>query len=310
MDEMKVVKILLHIRKYMNSGEYGFSKINKNLINWVVTDYEELNPLKTIKKNKKHFIWYKNDYPTSMLTYQKNGEKSIVIINNCATLYKLESKDYFYNINKAGYSPYIWVLDMGGKLYFTYRRDVDEVFERKTESLFGRNEDLDSYINEVKNKEYFAHLITESLSKERVIKEEELEYKSLRKDLISNDYSKNSIYGIYEKYKEVKINKKYSDSVLYKVEKILTNIDAMHYDINYDKKIGSFYFTLDNINDFDNVNIKVFENFSNKSEICKYNLKAKPHFYINKNYILDAINNAILWFAPINEQEGNYDSIK
>lgn len=310
MNEMKVNKILLHIKKHMINGDYGFSKINKNLTNWVVTEVEAINPIKPIKRNKKHFMWYKNDMPASAMVYSNDGKKGLLKITSCGTLYKLEAKDYFYKIGTDYYSPYIWVLDMSGHLYFIYRKEIDEVFVRKTHSPFGRDEDLDTYINEKKNKEYFAHIITECLSKEKFLKEYEDEFKSLRRELIGNNFSKESIYGIYESYNKMKKSNKYSDIVMDRVEKILTNIDAIHYDINYEKKTGSFYFTLDNMNNFENINIKVFENFSNKSEICTYNLQAKAHFYINQNYILDAINNAILLFTPINEQEGNYDSIE
>lgn len=310
MDKMKVEKILLHIKKHMINGDYGFSKINKNLSNWIVTEVEDINPLKPVKRNKKHFMWYKNDLPASAMIYSKDGNKALIRITSCCTLYKFEAKDYFYKIGNTYYSPYIWVVDISGVLHFIYRKEIDEVFLRRTHSPFGRDEDLDTYINEKKNKEYFSHMVAECLLKENFLKEYADEYKCLRKELFSNSFSKESIYGIYECYKRVKKTNKYSDIVLERVEKILTDIDAIHYDINYEKKLGSFYFTLDNIDNFENINIKVFENFSNKSEICTYNLEARQHFYINKNYILDAINNAILLFTPINEQEGNYDSIK
>lgn len=310
MDEMKVEKILLHIKKHMMNGDYGFSKINKNLCNWVVTEKEDISPLKHVRRGKKHFMWYKNDLPASAMIYSKEGSKALIRITSCCTLYKFEAKDYFYKISNDYYSPYIWVMDIAGHLYFIYRKDIDEVFVRKTLSPFGRDEDLDTYINEKKNKEYFSHMVTECLLKEKFLKEYADEYKNLRKELFSNSLSKKSIYGIYECYKKVKEANKYSNIVLERVEKILTNIDRIHYDVNYEKKYGNFYFTLDNINNFGNINIKVFENFSNKSEICNYNLEAREHFYINKNYILDAVNNAILLFTPINEQEGNYDSIE
>ncbi len=299
--------IISNLLSAIKEKSYGFKDINKKFINSQINDWDVVETIE-VSKNKilrgfDTIVSFINHSPYAMAINNEFGDFELLRLNKKGYIRVVEYKKGF-NLdslsildNDEDYHPYVYIFECDNKIYFPYKYKTEEIFDVSITSYLNPDDDIDTYLNEKKNRNYFKTILNDRLLSYNT---KSRDYKEILKSLFKKENT--GIDDTIEVFNKIKNNYNVQDTTV--IEELIEEINLTHYSINNGGDCGSFIFNLkdiegDKISSYESFSLTVKENFYNNDEICEYNFMAKKEYLIDHNYLKEAVNTTVLMFAPL-----------
>lgn len=299
--------IISNLLSAIKEKSYGFKDINKKFINSEINDWDVVETIE-VSKNKilrgfDTIVSFINHSPYAMAINNEFGDFELLRLNKKGYIRVVEYKKGF-NLdslsildNDEDYHPYVYIFECDNKIYFPYKYKTEEIFDVSITSYLNPDDDIDTYLNEKKNRNYFKTILNDRLLSYNT---KSRDYKEILKSLFKKENT--GIDDTIEVFNKIKNNYNVQDTTV--IEELIEEINLTHYSINNGGDCGSFIFNLkdiegDKILSYESFSLTVKENFYNNDEICEYNFMAKKEYLIDHNYLKEAVNTTVLMFAPL-----------
>lgn len=297
-----IIEALLDV---MKAKEYGFKDVNHVFKNSQVEDWEvvetiEISPERCIKGFDPLFGCFDNK-TKSVVINELNGDFMAMPIHEKGYLRRIEYKKDF-NLssldiidNDSCFRPYVYLFENEEGIYFPYKYKIEEVFDFSISSYLSPEDDLDTYLDERKNRNYFKTILNERLLSSS---NKSRDYTEMVKKMLKIDNE--GVDGAIAVFNKIKND--YDPQDVAVIVEIIEEINLTHYSINNGGDCGKFSFAVrnveDDVNTEDSFSLVVLENFYNNDEICSYGFHAKEEYLFDRNYLREAVNTMVLMFAP------------
>lgn len=299
--------IISNLLSAMKEKSYGFKNINKQFINSKLSDWDVVETIE-VSKNKvlngfDTIVSFINNAPHAMAINNEFGDFELLKLNKKGYIRVVEYKKGF-NLeslsildNDIDYHPYIYVFECDNKIYFPYKYKTEEIFNVSIVSYLSPDDDIDTYVNEKKNRNYFKTILNDKLLSYNT---KSSDYKEILKSLFKKENT--GIDDTIEVFNKIKSNFNEQDTAV--IEELIEEINLTHYSINNGGDCGSFLFSVKDIENetlsaSESFSLIVKENFYNNDEICEYDFMVKREYLIDHNYLKEAVNTTVLMFAPL-----------
>lgn len=299
--------IISNLLSAIKEKSYGFKDINKKFINSERNDWDIVETIE-VSKNKilKGFdtiVSFINQTPYAMAINNEFGDFELLRLDKKGYIRVIEYKKGF-NLsalsildNDEEYHPYIYIFECDNKIYFPYKYKTEEIFNVSITSYLNPDDDIDTYLDEKKNRNYFKTILNDKLLSYNT---KSSDYKEILKNLFKKEnIGIDDTIGVFNKIKS-----KFNEQDTAVIEELIEEINLTHYSINNGGDCGSFIFNMkdienDKVSVYESFSLIVKENFYNNDEICEYDFMAKEEYLIDHNYLREAVNTTVLMFAPL-----------
>lgn len=298
--------IISNLLNAIKEKKYGFKDINKifqnsNEKDWKIVETIEISKNKNIK-GFDTIISFINHSPYTMAINNENGDFDLLRLKNKGYLRVIEYKkglnleDLSILDNDEEYHPYIYVYEYEENIYFPYKYKIEDVFDMSIISYLSPDDDINTYIDEKKNRNYFKTIFNDKLLRNNTKSDD---YKEILKKLFKIENT--NIDDTIAVFNNIKNNYNSNDTMV--IEELIEEINLTHSSINNGGDCGSFIFNVKDIDgdmlyNYESFSLIVKENFYNNDEICEYDFVVKKEYLIDYNYLKEAVNTMILMFAP------------
>lgn len=298
--------IISNLVSAIKESSYGFKNINKRFINSKLSDWAVVETIE-VSKNKvlKGFdtiVSFINNSPYAMAINNEFGDFELLRLDKKGYIRVVEYKKGF-NLeslsildNDEDYHPYVYIFECDNKIYFPYKYKTEEIFNTSIVSYLSPDDDIDTYLNEKKNRNYFKTILNDKLLSYNT---KSSDYKEMLKSLLKKENT--GIDDTIDVFNKIKNNFNQQDTAV--IEELIEEVNLTHYSINNGGDCGSFLFSVKDIDNdelsiYESFSLIVKENFYNNDEICEYNFTVKREYLIDSNYLREAVNTTVLMFAP------------